>query len=435
MRWLLGGPRPPKRRFRFSRILQYRIPLLILLLAATIEVFLHTRKYAVHQPHRELDLPFATSCQEPKVDAPRENAAIVMLARNSELEQALHSIVSIEKHFNQWYHYPVVFLNDEKWDEAFIETMKETVSGEARFEVISKEEWLYPKWMDQDKAKQSIAEQGRKGILYAGMETYHHMCRFFSGKFYTIEALRDYKWYWRVEPDVDFHCSITYDPFAEMAKNGKVYGFTISLREEQATCPGLFRRIADWKESHHLRTTELWKAMIAPSWMPWPFRSMMSWFGHRDKHGDAWSLCHYWSNFEIADLDFFRGHQYQSLYQSLERSGGFYYERWGDAAVHSLAVAMLLDPHQVHHFEDFGYRHDDFYQCPANAPGGQLPDSEILGKTSEKVSPELQDGIGCRCECDGTKTRNIPGYCLAKLKQPNTDKKLGIVGWAKSWYW
>jgi mannosyltransferase len=348
MRWLLGGSRPPKRRFCSSRILQYRIPILILLLAAVAEVFLHIRKYAVRQPRRELDLPFATSCQEPKVDTPRENAAIVMLARNSELEQALHSIVSIEKHFNQWYHYPVVFLNDEEWDKVFIDTMKETVSGEVRFEVISKEEWSFPKWMDQDKARQSIAEQGRNGILYAGMETYHHMCRFFSGyvllfcqftlqqdlltrfsyrKFYTLEALRDYKWYWRVEPNVDFYCSITYDPFFEMAQNEKVYGFTISLAEEQATCPGLFRRIADWKESQHLRTTELWKAILAPSWMPWPFRSVMSWFGHRDKHGDAWSLCHYWSNFEIADLDFFRGHQYQSLYHSLDRSGGFYYER------------------------------------------------------------------------------------------------------------
>lgn len=104
-----------------------------------------------------------------------------MLSRNSDLENALRSIVSIEKHFNQWYHYPVVFLNDELWDEEFIETMRETVSGEARFEVISKEEWTFPSWMDKDLAKASITEQGRKGILYAGMETYHHMCRFFSG--------------------------------------------------------------------------------------------------------------------------------------------------------------------------------------------------------------------------------------------------------------
>lgn len=128
-----------------------------------------------------------------------------------------------------------------------------------------------------------------------------------------------------------------------MAKNDKVYGFTIALAEEPATCPTLFRRIADWKESHHIRTTELWKAIIAPSWIPWPFRSMMSWFRHRDKHGDGWSLCHYWSNFEIANLDFFRGHGYQSLYQYLDRAGGFYHERVITSGSSPFLSLLLID--------------------------------------------------------------------------------------------
>jgi mannosyltransferase len=50
---------------------------------------------------------------------------------------------------------------------------------------------------------------------------------------------------------------------------------------------------------------------------------------HRDRKGDKWNLCHYWSNFEIADLDFFRGESYQELFQYLDRKGGFYHERVG----------------------------------------------------------------------------------------------------------
>lgn len=146
-------------------------------------------------------------------------------------------------------------------------------------------------------------------------------------KFYTLEALKQYKWYWRIEPNVDFHCSITYDPFVEMARNKKVYGFTIALWEEPATCPQLFREIADWKETHRIKTTELWRATMTPSWLPWPFRGMMSWFRHRDRHGDGWSLCHYWSNFEIANLEFFRGRGYQDLFEHLDQTGGFYFER------------------------------------------------------------------------------------------------------------
>jgi hypothetical protein len=33
-----------------------------------------------------------------------------------------------------------------------------------------------------------------------------------------------------------------------------------------------------------------------------------------------------WSNFEIADMDFWRGEAYQEFFNYLERKGGFYYE-------------------------------------------------------------------------------------------------------------
>lgn len=93
---------------------------------------------------------------------------------------------------------------------------------------------------------------------------------------------------------------------------------------------------------------------------------------------------------------------------------------------------MLLDSDQVHHFEDFGYRHDWFYQCPANAPGGQLEDSKLLGKGS--WDQERPGGIGCRCECDGSRTRNYGSWCLNKLKQPNTTRRLSPLQWLISWW-
>lgn len=146
-------------------------------------------------------------------------------------------------------------------------------------------------------------------------------------KFYTLEALRRYKWYWRLEPDVEFSCSITYDPFVKMAKHKQVYGWTMSLWEEGNTCPSLFRHMADWKEANLIPTTSLWKAMMSASWLPYPFRSWLSWLPHHDKLGDVWSMCHYWSNFEIADLDFFRSKSYQDLFNYLDQKEGFYHER------------------------------------------------------------------------------------------------------------
>ena len=82
---------------------------------------------------------------------------------------------------------------------------------------------------------------------------------------------------------------------------------------------------------------------------------------------------------------------------------------------------MLLDPEKVHHFEDVGYTHDTMFECPANAPGGQLPESSTLG--AAEWSPELDGGIGCRCECNGEVPRNQWPDCLLRLKSPNMARK------------
>lgn len=168
-------PRPSRRFLLITASLM--LPLLV-------EALLHWRAFAVPRPARDLDPPFATGCVDPEArarDTPRESAALVMLARNGELAAARHTVASVEARFNRWYRYPYVFLNDEPWDPEFVRVLNATVSGEARFEVIPREEWTYPDWVDEQAARESIAKQGEAGVHYGGMESYHHMCRFFSG--------------------------------------------------------------------------------------------------------------------------------------------------------------------------------------------------------------------------------------------------------------
>jgi mannosyltransferase len=128
-----------------------------------------------------LDEPFRVGCQEPDISAPRENATLVMLARNEDLEGAKITIKSVEEKFNKWYKYPIVFLNDREWSAEFKQKEGAMVSGKATFETIPDDQWGYPDFIDKDKARESIKEQGRKGLLNAGHESCHHMCRFYSG--------------------------------------------------------------------------------------------------------------------------------------------------------------------------------------------------------------------------------------------------------------
>ena len=114
-----------------------------------------------------------------------------------------------------------------------------------------------------------------------------------------------------------------------MAKTGKKYGYTIALWERGETVHSLFRTVTDFRKSYkaHIKESGLWKSFVDPSYVPYPFRSLLKHLPYRDENGDAWNLCHYWSNFEIADLDFFRSRPYRDFFKYLDDTGGFYRER------------------------------------------------------------------------------------------------------------
>jgi mannosyltransferase len=142
-------------------------------------------------------------------------------------------------------------------------------------------------------------------------------------------------------------------------------------------------------------------------------------------NGEVYNMCHFWSNFEIARLDFFRSKEYNDYFESLDQSGGFWNERWGDAPVHSLAAGLFLEPEQIHYFRDIGYRHTTIQHCPANAPHRQRPHIPYIRDTTDKKQieednywansdPEVPNGVGCRCRCDTdvVEVEGKDGSCL-----------------------
>jgi len=128
-----------------------------------------------------------------------------------------------------------------------------------------------------------------------------------------------YAWYWRVEPDIDFYCSIPYDPFTFMRENDKVYSFVISLPEYIETIPTLWETTKSYCRENP-------SAVAKNNSINFIVDNERGWEGE-------YNLCHFWSNFEIASLDFWREEAYTKYFDYLDKSGGFYYERWGDAPV------------------------------------------------------------------------------------------------------
>lgn len=291
---------------------------------------------------------------------PRENATILMLVRNWELDDALKSMRSLEDRFNRRYRYTWTFLNDVPFTAEFIEATTLMASGKTEYGLIPKEDWNKPSWINDTLYDESIKELAEKDVLYAESKSYRNMCRFNSGFFYKQELLQKYDYYFRVEPDVEYYCDFQYDPFKVMRLNNKMYGFVITLYEYEETIPTLFDSVMDFIEENPetLHPNNSLKFLTDVE----TFSNMKI----RIDLGNDYNLCHYWSNFEIANLNFFRSETYNNYFNYLDSKGGFYYERWGDAPVHSFAVSLFLDRKQVHFFEDLGYYHAPFGNCPSS---------------------------------------------------------------------
>ena len=299
------------------------------------------------------ELPSGSS-DDLKFRKPKENAVLLVLCRDSDLPQLLSTLSQIENRFNIKYGYPYVFLNNRNFSSTFKSSVREAIklSTEIKFGFIDSksEEWSYPKHINQTLAYECRKDMERRKIQYGYKEQYHFMCRYFSGYFQDHPLVAQYEYYWRIEPHVRFMCNIDFDPFAYMKTHKKLYGYVLIHKEIMATIPSLWDTTKKFMKEYQKSSNFKFKTEI--------LEYLLS-FDRTNYNG-----CHFWSNFEIASFKFFRSIQYRAYFKYLDQQGGFFYERWGDAPVHSLALALFADPDEIHMFNDISYGHGKLDVCP-----------------------------------------------------------------------
>jgi alpha 1,2-mannosyltransferase len=318
-------------------------------------------------------------------DGPRMNATFVTLARNSDVWEIAKSIRHVEDRFNRRYNYDWVFLNDKPFDDQFKKVTSSLVSGKTHYGLIPQEHWSFPEWIDKDKAEKVRQDMKEAKIIYGDSISYRHMCRFESGFFFQQELMLNYEYYWRVEPSIELFCDVHYDPFRYMHENKKKYSFVLSLYEYHETIPTLWDSVKKFMKNHPEHISE---------------SNSMGFLS--DDGGETYNKCHFWSNFEVGSLSWLRSKAYTDYFNSLDQDGGFFYERWGDAPVHSIAAGLMLDKEEIHFFNDIAYYHVPFTHCP----------------TGEKVRTAL------KCHCNPDDNFDWKGYsCTSKFFEVNDLEK------------
>lgn len=309
------------------------------------------------------------------------NATLLVLARNQELEGIVSTIEAIERTFNSKFHYPYTLVNNEDFSDAFKERVQAVASGKLEFVKLDALEWDTPPSIDQLRLPGIFDMLEEQHVNYADMMLYRHMCRFNSVTFYKLKALSKYRWYWRFEPDTNYYCEIDYDVFKFMEDNGKTYGFTIALYDLPQTIKSLWPTTLKFLKLHpeYVHPNGAFKFLTNSFQNPW----------HVEFTG-GYSGCHFWLNFEIGDMDFYRLEPYSMWAEALEEAGGFYYERWGDAPVHLVGLGLFEDKSKIHWFRDIGYHHRPYTNCPNSDKCG--------GCTVAEFGPELLETENCMAQ-------------------------------------
>jgi mannosyltransferase len=288
---------------------------------------------------------------------------LLVLVRNSELDDMISSMQDLERTWNSKFNYPWTFFNDEPFTAEFKKLTQAQTKAKCYYgmwghssarlhggwgntfadghapELIPKEHWEIPSWINKALFEESAKILIENGIQYGEKVSYHQMCRWNSGMFYKHPALAHTRYYWRVEPKVHFFCDVDYDVFRYMEDNNKTYGFTINLYDAPESIPTLWPETEKFIAAH----PEYLHKNNAMDWLTDKKRRPE----HFEK-ANGYSTCHFWSNFEIADLDFWRSQAYEDYFNHLDRAGGFFYERWGDAPVHSVALGLFEDKNRIH---------------------------------------------------------------------------------------
>ncbi|ODV69657.1 mannosyltransferase [Hyphopichia burtonii NRRL Y-1933] len=299
-----------------------------------------------------------------------QNATFLVLCRNQDVYELLETIQSVQDRFNHRYGYDWTFLNDKPFSVDFVNTIVDYIPrGRLNFGQIPPEQWSYPDWVNQTFAAEQRESMANENVLYALSESYRFMCRYYLGFFYRHELVAKYQYYWRLEPGIKLYCDINYDVFQFMKLNNKKYGFTMTIFEYSKTIPSLWFHFKQFIKENIDYNPPLLE------------------FVQNDDTLTSYNECHFWSNFEIADLSIFDNDQYNHFFNYLDQTGGFFYERWGDAPIHSLAILLFLTPNDLWWFGDIGYYHAPYLQCP------QLAQLRLQNKCSCNPNEDFTDSF------------------------------------------
>ena len=241
----------------------------------------------------------------------------------------LKMLKSLDDNFNRKFKYPVVIMYERSTKrKAFAITGKNLTSAHLYYQQVVLN---MPSFIKNPPA---IVEGCVRHEI-----SYRNMCRFMSKTVYELPIFEGLDYLWRLDDDSLILSNIDYDLFRFMSERGFLYGYIAIIQDNPNCVKGLWKAARLYAVKKNIQHTffDLWP-----------------------------NGTQFYNNFEIGSMKLWTSIAYKRYIRFIDRSGGFYFHRWGDAPVKSVGVSLLVPSSQTHYFGDIAYKHQELLHLPNN---------------------------------------------------------------------
>ena len=157
------------------------------------------------------------------------------------------------------------------------------------------------------------------------------MCRFYAKTLYEQPIMEGLEYMLRLDDNSLINQPIRYDLFEWMKDQHISYGFKSWQRDDPLYTKGLWEATSEYINNFNITPVVFHK---------WPEK-----------------FCFY-NNFELSELALWKSQEYKHYVDYVDKLGGIYYYRWGDAPIKTIGVSLFMTKGKLHQFRNINYTHN-----------------------------------------------------------------------------
>lgn len=269
-------------------------------------------------------------------------AAIVCLTQDTPVRRVYlqTTLYLLFRSFNERCKYPVLVFHEGDFSEENIAAIRAGIPGDlgslVQFVCVDADDFRLPASVTDD-----IVVANKIIVPDARDLGYRTMCRWWIR--HSAKYLEPYEYYMRIDDDSFIEDVLDYDPFEVMRDSGTDYAANLVHIEHPLNALGLLQISSELLGRIERVRALFLHGQVAETVEPHNLAMFLTRVpDNLVRHVDPSSVSApiiYYNNFHVARTSVWGHPTITAYFEEIDRSGGIYHFRWGDAALQTIALA------------------------------------------------------------------------------------------------